>query len=125
MLFYSSEKRFFFRAADSIAQTAMAEGSEATVLWELADVLPCLAPAALASLNSPQDVKGPRWRPEINETRLFASSPPYPDMAIVFYTFVWAGMVGHFIACSRGGLDASWTAGWHSQPNHHLRQCTH
>lgn len=31
----------------------------------------------------------------VNETRLFASTPPYFDIAIVFYTFVWAGMVRH------------------------------
>src|ERR1017187_5650506 len=30
---------------------------------------------------------------EINETRLYVSSPPYLDLAVVLHTFVWAVMV--------------------------------
>lgn len=116
-----SSKYDFHEAAHSITRRAMAEESEAPVLWELAVVLPCLAPSTLAPLNSPQDVKRPRWRPEINETRLYASSPPYLDVAIVFYIFVRAGVVRYFGSSQSDGLDAGRNPRRHSHSNHAMR----
>src|SRR5436190_23778826 len=85
---------------DSAANMCLADGHGRTIgsQCSLDVVLPCLALAAWVPLNSPQDVKCTRRRPEINETRLFASFPPYPDIAIVFYIFAWAAMVRHSCA---------------------------
>src|SRR2546430_169549 len=46
-----------------------------------------------------------RRRPEYNETRFFASIPPYRDIAIVFNTFVWTGMVRRPIDQPRNRLE--------------------
>ena len=61
-------------------------------------------------LSSPYDANQNRWRTEINETRLYASFPPYLDVAIVFCSFVWAGMVGRTCYRASDGLDAGWFA---------------
>jgi hypothetical protein len=60
----SDNKRLFLHHWRSIAQTAMAERSEATALWRQAVVLSCLALTDVASLDSPYRAHRYPQRPE-------------------------------------------------------------
>src|SRR5580765_553111 len=86
------------------------------ILPRIAHELPCLTPCAFRHVNwSSTANRFPSRRPEVNETRFFASIPPYLDIAIIFNTFVWAGMVRHSCPRACDGLDLCGDSWWHSK----------